>query len=141
MNKIMEVALKGKFGENVTEIMEIVNATPNPVMAVEILLGVWEKVEIPEIVRRHDIPRYMHNVNYWTDDVNYKYQEEETKHMYVDKDLDTSIITPENYEEYKKNYVEGDTKSFHLKTGVLKERTGSCSIGEWLKSEAIVNAL
>jgi hypothetical protein len=61
--------------------------------------------------------------------------------MYVDKDLDTSIITPENYEGYKKNYVEGETKSFHLKTGVFKERTSSCSISEWLKSEAIVNAL
>lgn len=43
MEKIVRIALATKFGNNVDEIIEVINNTPNSEHAVELLLGIYEE--------------------------------------------------------------------------------------------------
>ena len=140
MYKIIEVALTGKFGaEAVANLMEVIGATPNHEMATEILLGVYVKPEIPNIVvNAQGMEKTAVNVDYWQGRVAYSYQEEVTKHLYVDEDTDTSVITLDNYNEYERDYGCSNIKSFRLPTGEIKTRESNCSFADWLSQEALV---
>jgi hypothetical protein len=137
MNKIIEVALTGKFGpEAVTNLMEVIGATANPEMAAEILLGVYVKPEIPlTVVNAQGLEKTATNIDYWEMRVSYSYQEEVRKHIYVDKDFDTSVITLENYKEFEKDYNSGSIKSHRIPTGEMVTRNDSCDFGDWLAQE------
>jgi hypothetical protein len=137
MNKIIEVALTGKFGpEAVNNLMEVIGATANPEMATEILLGVYVKPEIPStVVNAQGLEKTATNIDYWEMRVSYSYQEEVRKHIYVDKDCDTSVITLENYKEFEKDYNSGSIKSHRIPTGEMVTRNDSCDFGDWLAQE------
>jgi hypothetical protein len=136
MIKIIEVALAGKFGtETVTELREVVTATPNPEMATEILLGVYVKPELPKcVVSNKGLEKTLVNADYWNRSVTYSYEEEVRKHLYVSKDIDTSLITLDNYKDYEKKY-DDDVKSHYISTGEFKLKQSSCSFDEWLSQE------
>ena len=137
MNKIIEVALTGKFGpEAVTNLMEVIGATANPEMATEILLGVYVKPEIPlTVFNAQGLEKTATNIDYWEMRVSYSYEEEVRKHIYVDKDCDTSVITLENYKEFEKDYNLGNIKSHRIPTGEMVTRNDSCDFGDWLAQE------
>lgn len=136
MNKIIEVALAGKFtADAVPAIMDVIIATPNPEMATEILLGVYEKPELAEHVVVKDVLRKLESVDYWRDEVRYSYLAEETKGFYIQKDCNTDEITLENYEQYVVKYHDG-CKYFTLKTGEVVVRKDITTIGEWLRWES-----
>jgi hypothetical protein len=134
MNKIIEVALSNKFGTDATvNLMEVIGATPNPEMAAEILLGVYEQPKLESIVMdSRGCIKTATSVDYWNSNVKYSYTEEVAKHIYVDRECDTTLITPENYKDYAVDYEHDNSKSFQFSTGEFKERKGSCRIGEWL---------
>lgn len=137
MYKIIEVALTSKFGADaVTNLMEVIGATPNPEMATEILLGVYQEPVIPnKIISNSGVEKTLVSVNHWLGDVTYTYQEEVRQHMYVDENLDTSILTLENYKEYEKQYGDSNRKVFYLPTGEMKTQKSSSSISTWLSEE------
>ena len=138
MNKIIEVALTGKFGaEAVPSIMEVIGVTPNPEIAAEILLGVYVKPEIPStVVNAQGLEKTATHSDYWGMRVSYSYQEEVRKHIYVDQDCDTSVITLENYKAYERDYGSGNIKSFRIPTGEMITRNDSCDFADWLTQEA-----
>ena len=121
MNKIIEVALTGKFGaEAVTNLMEVIGATPNPEMAAEILLGIYVHPAIPhQVLNGQGLEKTAVHIDYWNSDVTYTYDEEVRKHMYIDKDADTSLITMDNYIEYERVYGSDNIKSFYLPSGEI----------------------
>jgi hypothetical protein len=136
MNKIIEVALTSKFGaESVTNLMEVVCATPNPEMATEILLGVYEKPEVPNIIFENNVKKTVVSVDYWQNIVSYSFEEEVRKHMYVEDSLDTSVITLENWKKFDNAYGKSNIKSFYLPTGEIKTKNSHTSIGDWLSRE------
>jgi hypothetical protein len=139
MNKIIEVALTGKFGaEAVTNLMEVIGATPNPEMAAEILLGIYVQPELPHTVANaQGLEKTAVHIDYWNSDITYTYDEEVRKHMYIDKDADTSLITMDNYKEYERDYDKGNITSFYLSTGEIKQKRSSCSFGDWLSQDAV----
>ena len=143
MYKIIEVALTSKFGaEAVTNLMEVIGATPNHEMAAEILLGVYVKPEIPHtVISSSGVEKTVVSVDYWDGNVRYAYEEKVTKHIYVDTNLDTSILTLENYLEYEKQYEDADRKSFRLLTGETKTMQANTSITDWLYEAAKDDAL
>ena len=121
MNKIIEVALTGKFG---------------PEMATEILLGVYQEPVIPnKIISNSGVEKTLVSVNHWHGDVTYTYEEKVRQHMYVDENLDTSILTLENYKEYEKQYGDSNRKVFYLPTGETKTQKSSSSISTWLSED------
>ena len=137
MSKIIEVALTSKFGaEAVPNLMEVIGATCNPEMATEILLGVYEKPEIPNTIFENGTKKTVVSVDYWQATITYSYEEEVKKHIYVDENLDTSILTLENYLEYEKQYEDANRKSFRLPTGEIKTKQSHTSIGDWLYEKA-----
>jgi len=138
MNKIIEVALTGKFGaETVPSLMEVIGVTPNPEMATEILLGIYEQPKIPStVVNEQGLEKTATHIDYWGMRVSYSYQEEVRKHIYVDQDCDTSVITLENYNEFERDYGSGNIKSFRIPTGEIRTRQDSCEFGNWLAQEA-----
>jgi hypothetical protein len=137
MNKIIEVALTGKFGtEAVTSLMEVIGATPNPEMATEILLGVYVQPEIPNaVVNAKGLEKTLVSVDYWTNTVYYSYEEEVRKHIYVHVDTDTSLITLENYKEYMINYSDANSTAFSFSTGEFRQTNSQCSIQDWLSQD------
>lgn len=136
MNKIIEVALAGKFtADAVPSIMDVIIATPNPEMATEILLGVYEKPSLAEHVIVKDVVRKLESVDYWRNEVRYSYLEEATKSLYVQSDCNTDEITMDNYEQYAVKYHDG-CKHFSLKTGEMVVRRNDTTIGEWLHWES-----
>ena len=49
MEKIIKIALEAKFpGIDLTNLLDVLNATGNAVVATEILLGIYEEPNIPE---------------------------------------------------------------------------------------------
>ena len=140
MFKIIEVALIGKFGaEEVTNLMEVIGATPNPEMATEILLGIYEKPTFADnVTDSRKKVRTLLTINEWTKDICYSYEEEITKSFYIHKDTDTSLITDENYKEFVVDRDNDDAKWFNLNTGVFTTRKANCSFSEWLNAETMV---
>ncbi len=138
MNKIIEVALTGKFGtEAVPSLMEVINITPNPEMATEILLGIYTQPKIPStVVNEQGLEKTATHIDYWRMRVSYSYQEEVRQHIYVDQDCDTSVITLENYKEFERDYGSGNIKSHRIPTGEIRTRQDSCEFGDWLAQEA-----
>ena len=140
MYKIIEVALAGKFGADaVPQLMEVISGTCNHEMATEILLGVYKKPELPNtVISSTGVERTLVGADYWEGRVTYSYEEEVRKHLYVDKDCDTSVITLDNWKEFEKEYNRNDVQSFYIPTGEMKTKESSCSIFDWLSQEAQV---
>jgi hypothetical protein len=139
MNKIIEVALTGRFGaEEVTNLMEVIGATPNPEMATEILLGIYVRPEFPQaVVNAQGMEKTAVRIDYWNNNITYSYEEEVRKQFYISKDTDTSLITLDNYKDYERRYDDDNIKSFYLPTGELKQRQSSCDFADWLSQEAL----
>jgi len=132
MDKIMEVALTGKFGaEAVPSIMEVIGNTPNAVMAAEILLGVYTPHELVAVTNDKKV-RTLISVDEWNTYVNYSYEDKVTKSLYVANDCDTSLITIDNYKEFERRNSEGNCKWFSFETGEMRTRTDSCDISQWI---------
>ena len=138
--KVMYYALASKFGtESVDKIMEVIGATPNPEMATEILLGIYEEPRIPNaVVNAKGLVKTATNIDYWERRVSYSYEEETRKHLYVDKDADTSLITLENFKEYQRDYGSDNITSFYLPTGEMVIRNNSCDFSDWLSQNEFV---
>lgn len=136
MEKIIKALLEAKYPTvNVASLLEIVNATPNPSLATEILCGLYEEAMPCEYSStQYDDKRVCKFVKYdkWQDRVTYSYMKEKILSMYVPKELDTSVITLENYKDYKVAWINQDeTKSFYLPTGEMVEETSTTSLERW----------
>lgn len=106
MSKIISKLLSVQFPTVDSEsLMEIINATPNPELATEILCGLYEQPIIPVMTRKHD----RHNgevltltkYDKWNDRVHYSYMRAKTKSIRIADDADKSLITLENYKEFE----------------------------------------
>jgi hypothetical protein len=130
MNKIIEVALTGKFGaEAVSSLMEVIVATPNPEMATEILLGIYEEPVVPEMANE---TKTLVSVNHWTNMVTYSEQVDVTKHIYIHKEADRSLINIDNYEEFVLPYSHNDSVGYSLATGERKTVEKETHLTTWL---------
>ena len=133
MENIIKVALLSKFSaEALPSVMEVINATPNPLMATEILLGTYEQPEIPETTMYKDTLRTVKSVDYWLDQVKYTYEVAETKGFYIHEDTDKDQVTIENYEEFMIDRTQNNTIWISIPTGKISISSSYCSIDSWL---------
>lgn len=98
MNKIIEVALKAKFtGIDVNPILEIINATPNPLIATEILLGVYEQPVIPKTLpdTNTEVNREVIGYDRFNNEVRYTYNRREATEVWVKKEDKESNNLPD----------------------------------------------
>ncbi len=133
MKTIVEVALATKFDEKqVPSILEIIGATPNPEMATEILLGIYEQPVLKDTAVRNNVVLTLVSADYWQGRVNYEYQDESKKSFYVHKDTDKSLITLDNYKEYAIDWNAENAVHMELLTGEIVTRRNDCHISDWI---------
>lgn len=137
MNKVIKVALESKFpsekGYGINRILEVIEATPNPTIATEILLGIYEEPVIPHkrVIHKNDGELTFVSYDKWRDRVDYSYEVAETKNAYFPKSIDKSEITLENFDKLRVSYEEGVVHNVSIPTGKVLKRTSYVSLEAW----------
>lgn len=148
MNKIITKLIAVTYPTaNIDHLMEVVNATPNPELATEILCGLYQEPQIPVKVKSLPLkggmsePRELtlKSFDKWQNAVNYSYLKENTLSGYFPKETDKSNITLENFHSLKESWKGGDAEqvSIRLNTGEFEECTDACSLEKWMSYEVI----
>ena len=135
MKTIEQIALGTQFSESQVEsLMEVVGATPNPTLALNILLGLHKERKFYHLAIREyrNEDRLMTFLYYdmWHDRVSYSYETYKIKGIYVQDNTDTSLINADNYKEFAVEYSK-DTKWVDV---ILNEKTtgkDNCSASTW----------
>ena len=86
MNKIVKALLEAKFPTvNVDDLLEIVNATPNPIVATEVLCGLYKQPDIPEKAKdsHSEVNRTFISFDKYTDLVEYSFNRRKYKEIWV----------------------------------------------------------
>lgn len=136
MQKIITAALKSAFpGVNVDALVQVVSATPNPELATELLLGVWEPVTLLPYWSYKNSDgtvneRRLTEVDYWKGNAHYVKDVPITVQKYFPKGTtktqamelvgaDTAREIGETYEYYM------------VPTGEFKAVSDYCTFKEW----------
>lgn len=139
MNKITKLALGLSYPQDkISALLEIISATPNPVMATEILLGVHEKVKLPSKVKaQNGNVRVLKEANEWTDTVSYGYLKPKRIGSYYPKGTDVKSLNDSNWEKLKAKSSDENTEYLYFNSEIMEEQISNCSFEEWLKCEDI----
>lgn len=138
-NKLERIALQSKFNdEHIDALLEIANATENPQIAIELLLGIYEEPYIATCVEHPEkgIATFKW-YDKFRDRVWYSYQKKKTKAIYVDKNVDESIINIDNYEQYSKVYSK-DVKTIWITLNEWESIEDYCYYQTWIKYTEIL---
>ncbi len=116
MNKIMKALLEKHFSvEQLSSIIEVIEATPNAEVAVELICGLYQQ---PSLFPMSDIPNYgeCRFIKYdkWRNQIEFNHLKDKKVSIYVDKDQDISVITKDNYTEYKKPWKDGQVRYLEI---------------------------
>lgn len=149
MTKIFKAAIAARMKDLQLEgLIEVVMATPNPEIAVEMLLGVWEAPEVNSLpckdmlINKSNI--HIKSIDFWNDRVNFTYNRKKNKYgiypislpeneryEYCIEGLNSREFK-EKYnisdEEYNKNYTSSYCYSDELET---RESSDYVSINAW----------
>ena len=137
MNKVIKVALESKFpsekGYGIDRILEVIGATPNPTIATEILLGIYEEPLIPhkKVIHKNDGELTFISYDKWLDRVDYSYEIMETRNAYFPKSIDKSEVNLENFDMLRVSYKEDEVHNVSIPTGKVLKRTSYVSLETW----------
>lgn len=139
MNKIISKLLSVQFPTvDLKSLMEIINATPNPELATEILCGLYEEPELPYKVigsksyKNATLTRVKYDK--WSNKVKFSYTKEKMLGVKISKTTDTSLITLENYKEFE---AEDWDKWYYLPTGEYEFEEDYTYVETWLNYEIV----
>jgi len=116
-------------------LMEVIEATPNPEIATQIMCGLYAEPVIVKDKLYEGIARTLVSYNKWNDTVEYSYQRETTVSAYFPKEVDKKDITLDNYKELACHYDTKDCYSYSIKTGKFETRTDNITLNRWNKYE------
>ena len=137
MNKIIKALLEAKYPTaNSDSLLEIINATPNPVLATEILCGLHVEVSLYPMSNLNKDRQECRLLEYnkWTGEVKYEYSRYKTIGMYLPKELDTSVVTEDNWKAHAVKWSNDvPLKSYELTTAELVTDTGFTNLEAWEK--------
>jgi len=137
MNKIIEKLLTVSFPDvDINALLEIVNATPNPIIATEILCGLYEAPQLPLNVQETNGDKRIltrKSFDKWNDKIEYSYVKEKTISGYFPKGTIKEDITLENFKEREEDW-KSNVGQMHisLKTGETTTEKSYCSTSSWL---------
>ena len=86
MNKIIQALLETKFPTlNIVDLLEVVGATPNPEVAVEILCGLYEEPKVEGFGKdtNSEVNRIFLSYDKFNDKVTYSYNKRASKTIYA----------------------------------------------------------
>jgi len=132
METILTVALGTVFPkQDIESIIEVINATPNPEIATQILLGIYEEPVIQHSAVYNNKDCYFISYNKWDEKVNYYYMINDSKHIYVKKGTDTSLINENNYEEFSVQYHSDNAIGYRITLSTLVKSISETHISNW----------
>lgn len=112
MNKIIKAALEAKFvGMDVSPVVDVINATPNPIVAAEILLGLYEQPVLPETLpdTKTEVNRKIIDYDRFKNEVEYSYNSREAVEVWVKKeDKESNNLPDYKSENLLKGYYASD---------------------------------
>ena len=123
-------------------LIQVIVKTDNTDLALKMLAGVHKTPNIPKQVLLHvnNVQQVctMESYDPWEDQVHYSYCKNKSKHIYVLKDTDTSIISSENYKDYEKSWSSSkDLISFSVQLPEMETVYSSYSLFTWMAGEII----
>jgi hypothetical protein len=134
--KIIQELLKLKFPTvDINNLMEIINATPNPELATEIMCGIYCEPNVGSHTRvQHKNKGVCTFKSYdkWTNSLVYLYEEEATKGAYFPKDTLKKDINMDNFESMKVSSG-SDSVWLVIPTGEFRTLSNSMSYQDWME--------
>jgi len=133
MEKIVRVALATKFGNNVDDIIEVINNTPNSEHAVELLLGIYEEPIFKALhtytykyrgTEFKELPACFNEYNPWNKTMLITVVRPVSKDIVVMAEHQ-DIVNADNYTEYemtRDKYSKMDCNAWERKTIVMHEK-------------------
>ena len=156
-NSIVTIALSTKFTpEQIEGVLEIINATPNPEVAVAVLLGIYEDPELPKsprnLSRFSEDKREITFMDYdkYNNEVIYSYKVMKMKKGWIENGVTVdpaNIVSTTRYSDDAARALKMDEKEFtsthayHTfdeeldkdNGGNIRMLTGTCSHRTWIE--------
>lgn len=134
--KIIQELLKMKFPTvDINSLMEIINATPNPELATEIMCGIYTEPTVGSHTRIQHKSKgvcCMKSYDKWTNSLVYLYEEECVKAAYFPKGTLKQEINMENFDSMKVS-SSSDTVWLSIPTGEFRTLSNSMSYQDWME--------
>jgi hypothetical protein len=138
MEKLIKCALGTKFKtEQIDAVMEVINGTPNPQVATEILLGIYEE---PLFADKHTISNReckFESFDKWTNQVSHSYVKNKQVYIYIKKGTDKSLINKDNYKDFQVSYKDGDDSCW-VTLDELETVHNQCDASNWKSGDSFV---
>jgi len=135
MNKIIAAALSAKFpNSDIPTLLEIVGATGNPVVATEMLLGIYQNPSIPKSVRLRGKVHTFISYDKWANSVISSYPSTRSRHNYFETEEEANSAT--EWDPSRHQYS-GDSLPYKRVFDVAYDATDSNSLETWMGSEVI----
>ena len=134
--KLADKLIRTEFpNHNPNQIWEVINATSNPDVALETLLGLYEEPDFSNHLKVYEDHCENIFISYdkWKDKVYYSYLEHKTRSGYFDKSTKVEDITVDNFAELSKDYNYSNGVSHRIRTGETSTGKTYMTAGEWLK--------
>jgi hypothetical protein len=134
-SKVYKAALESTYhGASVENLLKVIYATANPEVAMELMLNIYEEPVIEQSVIHDTNGNKLNFVSFnaFEREVSYNYQQNKKISIYVDKDVDTSEITCDNYQDYKKSWND-NTKTHYVTLPEMETTHSSMSLSSWNK--------
>lgn len=138
MNKIIKLALGLSYPtDKLTALQEVISATPNAQMATEILLGVYEKPNVPSKVKTKEGQiRVLKSVDFWINRVYFTFLKGKRIGAYYPKGTDEKTLNDNNWQSLKCS--SGDNTIYLYFTSTeMEEKEDYCDLDVWLSYEDI----
>jgi hypothetical protein len=133
MNFILEKAVETLVADKKTAkaLAEVIANTPNPEHAINLLFDNYKEPMFHCFKLNKNEKYKFLSYDVWNDRVQYEYQRNKKKHIYIRKDTDETLITPENYKTFEVSWKDGETKGFNLILPEVETGNSSCSKSDW----------
>lgn len=131
------IALLSKFNqEQLPAIMDIIGATPNPRVAIETLLDIYQQPVFSSQVQNRDQSTVYDYESYckWNDTIRYSYLRKQRIECTIPDEMGTDELTADNYQDfpYKWNKSEHRTVTVYFDS-VLETAYDTMSAESWIE--------
>jgi hypothetical protein len=146
MNNIISKLIAVTFpSANIEHLMEVINATPNPIIATEILCGIYQEPVIPTKVLTREYKGSearectFKSFDKWLDAVTYTYSKEKILSGYFPKGTLKEDITIDNFQALKEEWksVSAEQVCIKVSTGEFVQSVDSCSLERWMSYDVV----
>lgn len=137
MKNITKYALQGILPntrpETIDRLVEIVEATPNPELALDMLAGEYATPTFPKTTTSDKgVVRTFLSYNPWNDRISYSFEQQKKVQIYLKDGVNPEDVTPENYKEMQQQWSStGENRSHNVLFDQYDTKFDSCNAADW----------